>query len=343
MHANNPFAGASGTGLLTIADDNTVLDAWFPMLRLCTDVRHSQTTPLAGREIPGILGRKGSRAVRRDARRGVNIVAIRTEIADLAEPPVGVADIYLRLQLMSHRLIRPRQANLEGMIAMLANVAWTSIGPCLPEHVDIARWLAHAEGQEFDVRSVFKLPRMTDYVMPSGVSIANSNHVLLGAHLAAGTTVTQTGFCSFNAGTLGPATVEGHISPGVVIGEGSEIGATSVMGTLCERGREIIAVGKNCRIGANAGLGISLGDNCSVEAGCHITACDPVMLPTGDVIMARQLSGRSHLSFRRNAATTHLEAIDPSKGWSNLHAMPQAANDCAPRGPVLKAKAVPCG
>jgi 2,3,4,5-tetrahydropyridine-2-carboxylate N-succinyltransferase len=266
------------------------------------------------------FGAKAAEAISSDTRRAVMVVAVRTSIEDLSKPPVDVHDIYLRLQLLSHRLIRPRQANFDGALSTLPDVAWTSIGPCLPEQVDLARWEARSQEFLFEVRSVFKIPRMMDYVVPQNVRIGDASRVLLGAHLAPGTMVAPAGFCSFNAGTLGPAMVEGRISAGVIVEEGTDIGGgASIMGTLSGGGRNMISVGRRCLLGANAGLGISLGDNCIVEAGLYVTSGARVTLPDGQVVKAVELSGRSNILFRRNSESGRLEAIECMKPWGGLN------------------------
>jgi 2,3,4,5-tetrahydropyridine-2-carboxylate N-succinyltransferase len=228
-----------------------------------------------------------------------------TVTAALAEPPQDVADAYLRLHLLSHRLIRPHQANLEGIFGVLPNVAWTSAGPCPPERVDELRMTV----PHLNVFSVDKFPRMTDYVVPSGVRIADADRVRLGAHLAPGTTVMHEGFVNFNAGTLGTSMVEGRIVAGVVVGDGSDIGAgASIMGTLSGGGKEIVSIGERCLLGANAGIGISLGDDCVVEAGLYVTAGSKVTLPSGDVVKAGSLSGQSGILYWRNSVTGAIEA-----------------------------------
>jgi 2,3,4,5-tetrahydropyridine-2-carboxylate N-succinyltransferase len=245
---------------------------------------------------------------------------VRTSIGSLGEPAVDAYDVYLRLHLLSHRLVTPRSINLTGVFSILTNVAWTSIGPCLPGEVEHARWQMRAAGSVLEVRSVDKIPRMTDYVIPSGVRIADADRVRLGAHLAPGTTVMHEGFCNFNAGTLGVSMVEGRISGGVIVGDGSDIGGgASIMGTLSGGGTEIVSVGERCLLGANSGIGISLGDDCVVEAGCYVTAGTRVTAPDGKTVKAAQLSGLSNLVFRRNSQTGTVEAISRNKAWGTLN------------------------
>ena len=228
----------------------------------------------------------------------------------------------MRLHLLSHRLVRPRTINLEGIFAILNNVAWTTIGPVLPEKVEQIRATAKKSGQHLTIFSVDKFPRMLDYVVPSGVRIADADRVRLGAHLSSGTTVMHEGFVNFNAGTLGSSMVEGRISAGVVVGDGSDIGGgASIMGTLSGGGQEVISVGEKCLIGANAGLGISLGDNCVVEAGLYLTAGSKVLLPDSKIVKAKELSGGNNLLFRRNSQTGAIEAQTRTGGWGGLNSV----------------------
>ena len=312
-------SGAIGTGLATVAYDGTVLDAWFVSSRLTAQPKASGTAQLASDEAQAELGERAIMCIKEDARRNVRILAIRTLIESLDAPPVDAHDVYLRLHLLSNRSIRPHAANLTGMFSLLANVAWTSIGPCLPSEIDKVRWRLRGADTALDVRSIDKVPRMTDYVVPSGVRIADANRVRLGAHLAPGTTVMHEGFCNFNAGTLGTSMVEGRISAGVVVGDGSDIGGgASIMGTLSGGGREVVFVGERCLLGANSGIGISLGDNCVVEAGCYVTSGTRVSLPNGEVVKAVDLSGRPNLLFRRNSQSGTVEAISRNKSWGRL-------------------------
>jgi 2,3,4,5-tetrahydropyridine-2,6-dicarboxylate N-succinyltransferase len=240
---------------------------------------------------------------------GLEAVAVFVVIGSLADPPKDSFDAYLRLHLLSHRLIGPHQANLDQIFALLANVAWTSVGPCPPDRVDELRWAARAMGHRLAVYGVDKFPRMVDYVVPGGVRIADADRVRLGAHLASGTAVMHEGFVNFNAGTLGASMVEGRISAGVVVGDGTDIGGgASIMGTLSGGGQDVIRLGERCLLGANAGIGISLGNDCVVEAGCYITAGSKVRLPSGEVVKARALSGMDGLLFWRNSLTGAMEA-----------------------------------
>jgi 2,3,4,5-tetrahydropyridine-2,6-dicarboxylate N-succinyltransferase len=297
--------GAHGAGLATLAGDR-VLDAYFPQPRLGAGSEPGTRT--TGQAAP-------------DDVRGVRVVPIETAIASLAEPPADAYDAYLRLHLLSHRLIRPHQANLDGVFGVLSNVAWTSHGPVDPAAVPEVQRRFRAAGEPFQVFSVDKFPRMTDYVVPSGVRIADADRVRLGAHLADGTTVMHEGFVNYNAGTLGHSMVEGRISAGVVVGDGSDVGGgASIMGTLSGGGTVVISIGERCLLGANSGLGIPLGDDCVVEAGLYLTAGSRVSLPDGDVVKARELSGASGLLFRRNSQTGAVEAVPRSGTWGGLNA-----------------------
>jgi 2,3,4,5-tetrahydropyridine-2-carboxylate N-succinyltransferase len=256
-----------------------------------------------------------------DEIRGVDVRTIRTAIADLQTPPVDAADAYLRLHLLSHRLVRPRSINMDGVFGLLTNVAWTSLGPVALETLTAVRLRARARHIQLTVFGVDKFPRMVDYVVPSGVRIADADRVRLGAHLAEGTTVMHEGFVNFNAGTLGNSMVEGRISAGVVVGAGSDIGGgASIMGTLSGGGTAVITVGEGCLIGANAGIGISLGDRCVVEAGTYVTAGARVNLPDGTATKAVELSGQPDLLFRRNSLSGALEVLPRTGTWGGLNA-----------------------
>jgi 2,3,4,5-tetrahydropyridine-2-carboxylate N-succinyltransferase len=315
-------AGAVGYGLATVADDGAVLDTWYPALRLDAEPGASGTTGLGRGEAEHHLGAPSLAALRHDPRRSVVVTAVKTCIEDLQRPPRDAHDVYLRLHLLSARLARPRTINLDGVFALLSNVAWTSIGACPVDRLEALHWHARETGRLLDVRSVDKFPRMSDYVVPPGVRIADANRVRLGAHLAAGTTVMHEGFCNFNAGTLGASMVEGRISSGVIVGDGSDIGGgASIMGTLSGGGQVAVSIGERCLLGANSGLGIALGDECVVEAGCYITAGTLLRLPDGQVIKASALSGISNTLFRRHSQTGAVEALPRTKGWGGLNAM----------------------
>ena len=244
-----------------------------------------------------------------------------TEVASLADPPADPHDAYLRLHLLSHRLVRPHEVNLDGVFGVLNNVAWTSHGPVDPAALAEVQMRFRAAGEPFAVTAIDKFPRMSDYVVPAGVRIADADRVRLGAHLAAGTTVMHEGFVNFNAGTLGSSMVEGRISAGVVVGDGSDIGGgASIMGTLSGGGTQVISIGERCLLGANAGLGISLGDDCVVEAGLYVTAGSRVTTPDGEVVKAGTLSGADGLLFRRNSQSGAIEVLPRSGNWGGLNA-----------------------
>lgn len=296
---------ASGTGAATLASDGTVLDVWYPAPTL-------SAVPLAALGI--------EKATRNDDLRGVQIEVITTVIDDVSTPPASTADVYLRLHLLSHRLVAPHGLNLTGVFGLLPNVAWTSLGPVALADLPAVQLRARIEGHPLTVLSVDKFPRMVDYVVPEGVRIADADRVRLGAHLASGTTVMHEGFVNFNAGTLGASMVEGRISAGVVVGDGSDVGGgASIMGTLSGGGTQVIRVGERCLIGANAGIGICLGDDSVVEAGCYITAGSKITLPDGDVVKGQALSGVRGLLFRRNSVTGALEALPRTGSWGGLN------------------------
>ncbi len=247
---------------------------------------------------------------------------IEQSIGSLDEPPSSTEEAYLRLHLLSERSVKPNAINLEGIFSLLPIVAWTSAGPVLPHQVEVLRDLVAQEYHHLTVPSIDRFPRMTDYVIPSGVRIADADRVRLGAHLAIGTTVMHEGFVNFNAGTLGESMVEGRITPGVVVGKNSDIGAgASIMGTLSGGGKTKNSIGERSLLGANAGIGISLGDECIVEAGLYVTAGTKVKLPDGSVVAARELSGKSGILFRRNSQTGAVEAMPTtSNRWGGLNA-----------------------
>ncbi|MFC7107488.1 2,3,4,5-tetrahydropyridine-2,6-dicarboxylate N-succinyltransferase [Nonomuraea rubra] len=312
MTAFDPTStGAFGVGLATIAADGTVLDTWFPAPEL-GDAPHPGTQRLSADEAGELAGLAGS-----DAARGVEVVAVRTGIAKLSEAPVDAHDVYLRLHLLSSRLVRPHGVNLDGIFGLLANVVWTNFGPCPVPDFERTRLRLRARGA-VTVYGVDKFPRMVDYVMPAGVRIADADRVRLGAHLAAGTTVMHEGFVNFNAGTLGSSMIEGRVSAGVVVGDGSDVGGgASIMGTLSGGGKQVISIGERCLLGANSGLGISLGDDCVVEAGLYVTAGTRVTLPDGTVVKAAELSGSNGILLRRNSQSGAVEALPARAAASN--------------------------
>lgn len=241
---------------------------------------------------------------------------------DIDGAPQNIEDAYLRLHLLSEGAVKPNGINLEGIFGLLTNVAWTSAGPVLPNKVDELRAAIASEHHHLRVTSIDKFPRMTDYVIPEGVRIGDADRVRLGAHLAPGTTVMHEGFVNFNAGTLGDSMVEGRVTPGVIVGKNSDVGAgASIMGTLSGGGKTVNSIGERSLLGANAGIGISLGDDCIVEAGLYLTAGTKVKTPDGQVVAARQLSGQSGLLYRRNSQSGAVEALvaDSSK-WGGLNA-----------------------
>ena len=297
---------ASGHGIATYSGE-TVLDVWFPEPKL---------GPLVG-DAPAAI----SQLIGVDEVRKVKRALVSLEI-DLTVAPANAADAYLRLHLLSHRLIKPHGAVMDGIFGLLANVVWTSAGPCAVEGFEFIRGALRAKHGHVTVFGVDRLPRMVDYVVPSGVRIADADRVRLGAHLASGTTVMHEGFVNFNAGTLGTSMVEGRISAGVVVGDGSDVGGgASIMGTLSGGGKEVISVGEKCLLGANSGLGISLGDNCVIEAGTYITAASKVKLPDGESVKAATLSGASNLLFRRNSLNGGLEVVMRTGTWGGLNSI----------------------
>jgi len=288
---------AWGIGLATVTADGQVLDTWYPAGFLGLGEAPAEPPVLPA-------GLTGPRALP-----GLSVVEVTVTIDSLADPITDASDAYLRLHLLSHRLVRPNTINLDGIFGALANVAWTSAGPCPPDRVDELRLLERAAGRHLQVYGLDKFPRMTDYVAPTGVRIADADRVRLGAHLAAGTTVMHEGFVNFNAGTLGVSMVEGRIVQGVVVGDGSDIGGgSSIMGTLSGGGKDRVSVGERSLIGANSGIGISLGDDCVVAAGVYITAGSKLTLPDGRVVKARELSGQNNLLFWQNSVSGTLEA-----------------------------------
>lgn len=296
--------GASGLGLATFASE-VMLDAWYP-------------APALGTRPPDVPSLDSG--IDADTARGVSVRSIVTIIDDLQAPPTSTADAYLRLHLLSHRLVLPRSINLEGIFGMLPIVAWTNVGAIPVDGVTAARLHLRRKGQHLTIYGVDRFPRMVDYVVPSGVRIADADRVRLGAHLAPGTVVMHEGFVNFNAGTLGTSMVEGRISAGVVVGDGSDIGGgASIMGTLSGGGAEVVSIGRGCLIGANAGVGLSLGDNCVVEAGLYVTAGSKVTLPDGAIVKARELSGRPDLLFRRNSLSGAIEVVRTSGTWTGLN------------------------
>jgi 2,3,4,5-tetrahydropyridine-2-carboxylate N-succinyltransferase len=296
---------ASGHGIATIAS-GVVLDTWFPQPTL-------GALPAVPSDLQVLVGI--------DAIRGVSKELVSIEI-ELDKAPNSVSDAYLRLHLLSHRLVKPHGLNLDGIFGILNNVVWTSYGPCAVEGFEITRAKFKAAYGNVNILGIDKFPRMVDYVIPSGVRIADADRVRLGAHLAHGTTVMHEGFVNFNAGTLGTSMVEGRISAGVVVDDGSDIGGgASIMGTLSGGGKQVISIGKKCLLGANSGLGISLGENCVIEAGTYITAAAKVRLPDGEIVKAGTLSGANNLLFRRNSQDGCLEVVMRTGSWGGLNSV----------------------
>jgi 2,3,4,5-tetrahydropyridine-2-carboxylate N-succinyltransferase len=297
---------AHGHGIATLSG-LTVLDVWYPApaLGALTGTPDAALTALA----------------QPDSDRGITREVVSIEI-DLTKAPADAKDAYLRLHLLSHRLVKPHGQSLDGIFGLLANVVWTSVGPCAVDGFELTRAKLKAKYGTVTVYSVDKFPRMVDYVIPSGVRIADADRVRLGAHLASGTTIMHEGFVNFNAGTLGASMVEGRISAGVVVGDGTDVGGgASIMGTLSGGGKEVISIGEKCLLGANSGLGISLGNNCVIEAGTYITAAAKVTLPDGQVVKAGTLSGAHDLLFRRNSLTGGLEAVMRTGTWGGLNSV----------------------
>jgi 2,3,4,5-tetrahydropyridine-2-carboxylate N-succinyltransferase len=303
---SSPLPGASqrtagGLGLATVASDGTVLDTWFPAPWLGEDTMDTAARQDLRATLESLAG-SGSDDVRRVTQRVVDVTV------DPDEAPADTPDAYLRLHLLSHRLVQPNTVNLDGIFGLLANVVWTSHGPAAVQGFETVRAGLRARGP-VAVYGVDKFPRMVDYVVPAGVRIADADRVRLGAHLADGTTVMHEGFVNFNAGTLGTSMVEGRISAGVVVGDGSDVGGgASIMGTLSGGGKERITIGERCLLGAESGVGISLGDDCVVEAGLYLTAGTKVTLQDGSLVKAKDLSGEPGILFLRNSATGAVEA-----------------------------------
>lgn len=303
---------AWGAGLSTVAADGTVLDTWY---RWYGWGEYGDDEMMREHPIDEQLGLRDEH----DELRDVTIRPVRITI-DVDEPPSSVSDGYLRLHLLSSRLAAPHSINMDGIFGALTNVAWTNLGPVPVGEIEAVRLRARKAGQIVRVHGVDKFPAMLDYVVPTGVRIADATRVRLGAHLAEGTVVMHEGFCNFNAGTLGTSMVEGRISAGVVVGADSDVGGgASIMGTLSGGGTEIISIGERCLLGANSGIGISLGDDCVVEAGLYVTAATPVLTPDG-VVKARELSGISGVMFIRDGQSGQVIARPRTRAWGELNA-----------------------
>lgn len=297
---------ASGHGIATISK-GAILDVWYPAPIL------AELSPQIPAQLQELAGE--------DLARGVTRTLVSTQI-EITKAPNDAADAYLRLHLLSHRLVKPHGISLDGIFGILSNVVWTSVGPCAVEEFELTRARLNASHGHITVYGIDKFPRMVDYVVPSGVRIADADRVRLGAHLATGTTVMHEGFVNFNAGTLGTSMVEGRISAGVIVGDGTDVGGgASIMGTLSGGGKEVISIGEKCLLGANSGCGISLGNNCVIEAGTYITAAAKVKLPDGEVVKAQTLSGASDLLFRRNSIDGSLEVVLRTGTWGGLNSI----------------------
>jgi 2,3,4,5-tetrahydropyridine-2-carboxylate N-succinyltransferase len=300
------MATAWGVGIATLDHNGATLDVRFRAVGL------GDAVPA---DAPSV-----STSVDTDPDRGVALRPV-SLVVDTDTAPADGADAYLRLNLLSQRFMKPRSMNLDGIFGHLQNVAWTDRGPVAVESIESVQWNLAQKGRHLVVHGVDKFPRMVDYVVPTGVRIADAGRVRLGAYLSSGTTVMHEGFCNFNAGTLGASMVEGRISQGVIVGDGSDIGGgASIMGTLSGGGKEMVTIGERCLLGANAGIGISLGDDCVVEAGLYVTAGTVVLDPTGNPVKAKLLSGQSGLLYRRNSLTGAVETSMRKGSWGGLNA-----------------------
>ena len=299
---------AYGVGVATQTESGQTLDCHFHSLGLGSKPANKQGETLNLQQDSDLI-------------RKVKKIAVDISI-DLSVAPKDVADVYLRLHLLSHRLVKPHSINLDNIFTLLPNVVWTSVGACEINSFDQVRLALQNKYGNLTVYSVDKFPRMIDYVIPEGVRIADGDRVRLGAYLSAGTTVMHEGFVNFNAGTLGKSMVEGRISSGVVVGDGSDIGGgASIMGTLSGGGKEVISIGERTLLGANSGAGICLGNDCVIEAGVYITAGSKILLPDGKIVKAKELSGANNLLFRRNSQSGSLEVVPKSGSWSGLNSV----------------------
>ncbi len=297
---------AWGYGLATVTSSGDTLDTWFPepVLGAFPADRDRDLVPA---DIEALGGR--------DERRDVDLVPVTVEV-DLQSPPQGVSDAYLRLHLLSHLLVKPNTINLDGVFGVLPIVTWTNAGPVNP--ADFARLRMRLQRDGIHTTGIDKFPRLLDYVSPERVRIADASRVRLGAHLAPGTTVMHEGFVNYNAGTLGSSMVEGRVSQGVVVGDGSDVGGgASIMGTLSGGGTQRVSIGQRALLGANSGVGISIGDDTVVEAGLYVTAGTKVVVVgsaadtngKAQTVKAVELSGRPGLLFRRNSVTGAVEVL----------------------------------
>jgi len=314
------------------AVDGAILDTWYPepilgttegAVRLAEEFGHdagAATFELSRGQALDYLRVDLQNLTGTDDLRRVRRAAVVTFIDDVSAAPIDAHDVYLRLHLLSHRLVQPHGCNLDGVFGLLSNVVWTSAGPCAVDGFEQTRLRLRVAGHTVTVHGIDKFPRMVDYVIPTGVRIADGDRVRLGAHLAKGTTVMHEGFCNFNAGTLGESMVEGRISAGVVVGKGSDVGGgASIQGTLSGGGKQVVSVGEGCLIGANAGLGISLGDRCTIQAGLYVLAGTRVTTPEGQVVKALELSGKDDLLFRQNSTTGVVEVLSQTVDWGALN------------------------
>jgi 2,3,4,5-tetrahydropyridine-2-carboxylate N-succinyltransferase len=299
---------AYGVGVATQTESGQTIDCHFHSIGLGSKPANKQGEALSLQQDSDLI-------------RKVKKIPIDIDI-ELSVAPKDVADVYLRLHLLSHRLVKPHGVNLDNIFTILPNVVWTSVGACEINTFDQVRLALQNKYGNLTVYSVDKFPRMIDYVIPEGVRIADGDRVRLGAYLSAGTTVMHEGFVNFNAGTLGKSMVEGRISSGVVVGDGSDIGGgASIMGTLSGGGKEVISIGERTLLGANSGAGISLGNDCVIEAGVYITAGSKILLPDGKIVKAKELSGANNLLFRRNSQSGALEVVPKSGSWSGLNSV----------------------
>ena len=299
---------AYGVGVATQTESGQTLDCHFHLIGLGSKPANKQGETLSLQQDSDLI-------------RKVKKLPVDISI-ELSVAPKDVADVYLRLHLLSHRLVKPHSINLDNIFTLLPNVVWTSVGACEINNFDQVRLALQNKYGNLTVYSVDKFPRMIDYVIPEGVRIADGDRVRLGAYLSAGTTVMHEGFVNFNAGTLGKSMVEGRISSGVVVGDGSDIGGgASIMGTLSGGGKEVISIGERTLLGANSGAGISLGNDCVIEAGVYITAGSKILLPDGKIVKAKELSGANNLLFRRNSQSGALEVVPKSGSWSGLNSV----------------------
>ncbi|MDR1447651.1 MAG: 2,3,4,5-tetrahydropyridine-2,6-dicarboxylate N-succinyltransferase [Candidatus Ancillula sp.] len=301
-----------GYGLTTTCVDSNsngvLLDSWFPEIGIGTfeQAQASSSSEKMSKTMERLvnIAEADKTADARHVVREVRFITSEVEVA-----PTTAEDIYLRLHALSMRLVKPNTVNLDGLFSLLENVVWTNFGPCSPNNFEETRLKLLEQHGSVNILSLDKIPRMVDFVVPSGVRIADADRVRLGAYLTPGTTVMHEGFVNYNAGTTGTSMVEGRISQGVVVGDGSDIGGgASIMGTLSGGGKHKISIGRRSLLGANSGIGISLGDDCIVEAGLYITAGTKVVLD-GKIYKGKELSGKNGLLFRRNSQTGAIEVI----------------------------------